>query len=292
MTARTSRVRICHNHAWGYKETIRGIAMLDAAQRSKYLERIGFTEEPEPTREVLDALVCAHQMRIPFSTVALHRAGVAPDLSVDALYEKVMEQGLGGYCFELNKLFQELLETLGYAARPVLSRAVRGRESRMPINHRGILVELDGAELSVDVGFGGPMPAGALLLEDGAEQEVLGETYITERAPSGWWKICRMTKAAADLHDDGVPARRQTELELCTAHVEDIDFAALSEACSKPGTLFRDHEVVNLRTPSGHKAYMDGTLTVRENGQKTMTEFATATEQDAALVEHFGMRLA
>lgn len=264
--------------------------MLNDAQRDAYLEKLGFGKAPAAGRTELDELVRAHQMSIPFSTVALHRAGAAPDLSVEALFQKVVECGLGGYCFELNKLFQELLESLGYAARPVLSRAVRGRESRMPINHRGILVELEGAELSVDVGFGGPMPAGALLLEDGAEQEVLGETYIPERAPGDWWKICRITKAAADLHDDGLPVRRQTELELCTAVVEDIDFVALSEACSKPGTLFRDHEVVNLRTPSGYKAYMDGTLTVRENGQKTVTEFATAAEQDTALAEHFGMR--
>lgn len=266
--------------------------MLTAEGRDAYLEKLGFHGAPKATKESLDALISAHQMRIPFSTVALHRAGCAPDLSVDALHGKVVEQGLGGYCFELNKLFQELLETLGYSVRPVLSRAVRGREGRMPINHRGILVELDGVEFSADVGFGGPMPAGALLLEDGAEQVICKETYIAERAPSGWWKICRITRAEADLHDDGLPVRRQTELELCTAVVEDIDFAALSEACSKPGTLFRDHEVVNLRTPGGYVGYLDGVLTVRENGQKTVTELATAAEQDAALAEHFGMQFA
>lgn len=266
--------------------------MLTAERRDAYLEKLGFQQVPEATKASLDALISAHQMSIPFSTMALHRAGCAPDLSADALYEKVVEQGLGGYCFELNKLFQELLETLGFSVRPALSRAVRGRDGRMPINHRGIVATLDEGTFSADVGFGGPMPAGALRLEDGAEQVICGETYITERADDAWWKICRITRAGADLHDDGVPARRQTELELCTAAVEDIDFAALSDACSKPGTLFRDHEVVNLRTPGGHVGYLDGVLTVREGGQKTVTELATAAERDAALAERFGIRFA
>lgn len=266
--------------------------MLNEAQTSAYLARLGLQSAPTGDRAGLDQLVHAHQTHIPFSTVGIHRADGAPDLSVDALFHRVVELGQGGYCFELNKLFEELLRTLGYDARPVLSRAVRGREERMPINHRGLLVALRRRQYSVDVGFGGPMPAGALLLGDGLAQNVRGEVYITRLTNDGWWRIDRNTKAEADLHDDHLPARCQTELELCTAAVEDIDFAALSEACSKPGTLFRDHEVVNLRTAEGYKGYKDGVLTVREGGQKTVTEFNTPGEQDAALLEHFGMQFA
>lgn len=264
--------------------------MLSHEQRDAYLEKLGCEGVPQPTKEHLDALVYAHQTHIPFSTLTVHRGGGAPDLSTEALFDRVVASGQGGYCFELNKLFEELLLSLGYEARPVLSRAVRGRDGRMPINHRGIVVTLDDGDYSVDVGFGGPMPAGALKLAEGLEQNVLGETYITERAGDGWWKIDRITKAAADLHDDGVPARRQTELELCTAVVEDIDFAALSLMCAQPGTLFRDHDVINLRTPEGYKGYKDGVLTVRANGEKAVTELAAA-EEAASLAEHFGMQL-
>ena len=48
---------------------------------------------------------------------------------------------------------------LGFEVRPALSRAVRGRGGRMPINHRGIIAYADEGACSVDVGFGGPMPA-------------------------------------------------------------------------------------------------------------------------------------
>ena len=50
--------------------------------------------------------------------------------------------------------------------------------------------------------------------------------------------------------------------------------------------------MVYLRTARGDVGYLDGMLTVREGGQKTVTELATAAERDAALAERFGIRFA
>lgn len=261
--------------------------MLSDQERNAYLSKLGFSEAPEPTKENLDRLIYAHQTNIPFSTVELHKSQTTPDLSLGSIYNKVIVQGKGGYCFELNKLFQALLESLGYKTRPVLCRAVRGRESKMPINHRGMIVAIDELEFSVDVGFGGPMPAGALELTPSIEQDICGETFIAEKDGS-WWKIERITKAKADLYDDEVPTRRQTELELCSATVDDIDFGPLNVFCSQPGTLFRDHDVINLRTTNGYKGYKDGILTIRENGKKTVIELGKE-DRNAALLKHFNI---
>lgn len=264
--------------------------MLNAEQIRLYLKRLGLEEAPDRTREGLDALIYAHQTHVPFETIGVHRGEGQPDLSVDGLFDKVVAQEKGGYCFELNKLFEELLLGLGFDARPVLSRAVRGRDSRMPINHRGILVAFDEGAAFADVGFGGPMPAGALMLDAGREQDICGETYITEPTEGGWWKVDRITRAEADFHDDGLPSRRQTELELCTADIEDIDFEPLSVFCCQPGTLFRDHEVVNLRTDDGYKGYKDGVLTLREGTDKTVIELGSEEDRARALHEHFGLK--
>lgn len=263
--------------------------MLTAEQIRAYLDRLGIDEPPEPTLEALDRLVWQHQTHVPFETIGLHRAGAAPALDTESLFDKVVAQRKGGYCFELNKLFTELLAALGFDARPTLSRAVRGREGRMPINHRGIIVAIGGQDYAADVGFGGPMPAGVLRLADCGDQVVRGETYATVPDANGWWRIERITQAGADLYDDAVPVRRQVELELCPAAVEDIDFDALNEHCSRPGTLFRDHETVNLRTDGGYRGFKDGVLTIREGGQKTVVELVGREAQDAALLEHFGL---
>lgn len=264
--------------------------MLTDTQIDAYFKRIGFEGRVTNSKHTLDELVLAHQCTIPFETVTLHRRGGGPRLETEFIFEKVVERELGGYCFELNKLFEELLASLGFGVRPALSRAVRGRGGRMPINHRGIIAYADEGACSVDVGFGGPMPAGALLLSHGLEQEIFGETYTPRETENSWWKIERLTQAAGDNYDDDKPVRRQVELELCTAAVEDIDFSALNLYFSQPGTLFHDHEIVNLRTRSGYVGLKDGVLTVREDGRKTVSEIDDPQKVNETLARCFGLR--
>lgn len=263
--------------------------MLSDSQVQAYLDRLGFEGEPRVDAETLSELVLRHQSSIPFETVTLHRSQMAPSLDAGDIYEKLIEKQLGGYCFELNKSFEGLLKALGFDVRPVLSRAVRGRDSRMPINHRGVLVQLPDGVYSADVGFGGPMPAGALKLEDGLKQTINGEVYIPRKTSDGWWSIDRITQAKTDLYDDNLPERQQTELELCTVEVEDIDFDALNHFCAMPGTLFSEHEIVNLRVPGGYCALMDDKLTKRINGQKEVVELKDLDETNKVLAEVFGM---
>lgn len=262
--------------------------MLDKDQVQAYLDRIQFDGPIDYDRDTLDRFVFKHQTAVPFETVVLHRSKETPSLDIEDIYAKVVSNHGGGYCFELNKAFGALLGSLGFNVRPVLSRAVRGREGRMPINHRGLLVSLDDGIYYVDVGFGGPMPSGALKLESGVDQCINGEIYAASKSDEYWWKIERITRAELDSYDDDIEPRRQVELELCNAPVEEQDFDSLNEFFSKPGTLFRDHEIVNLRTPNGYLGYKDGVLTVRENGKKEISEM-DSDEVDAVLDEMFGL---
>mgnify|MGYP002765544723 FL=1 len=262
--------------------------MLDDAMVSQYLARIGWSSDVSVNRETLDGLVYAHQCGVPFETADLVAAGETPSLEIGKLFEKILADRHGGYCFELNKLFEALLRSLGFDARPCLSRAVRGREGRMPINHRGVLVFVDGVLTSVDVGFGGPLPAGSLALGDECEQTIRGEVYIPRRIDEHWWAIDRISQAKRDLYGDEGPSRRQTELELCVAAVEDIDFEALNLACSQPGTVFRDSVMANIRTANGFKSIGRGMLNVREFGTSMKTPLEDDAAVSAALLEHFG----
>ncbi len=264
--------------------------MLAPAQVDAYLARIGFAGAARADRATLDALVALHQLSVPFETIGLRRAGGTPDLALDALFRKVVAEGRGGYCFELNRLFQALLASLGFSVRPVLCRAVLGRPGRMPVNHRGMVVALGGEELFADVGFGGPMPLGALPLRDGVEQAVAGETFVAADAGGGWWRVERVTSAAGDLFNEAAPPRRQVELELCAAVVEEQDFDALNLAFSSPGALFRDHDLANLRTPRGYVGLRDRRLTIREDGRRDIIDLPDDDAVAAALAERFGLR--
>lgn len=260
-------------------------APLSDAQLRAYLERIGLgglSQDAQPARELLDRLVFAHQCSIPFSTAGIVSEGRPPALDVPSLFTKLVKEGRGGFCFELNMLFEKLLLALGYDARACLCRSVRGREAPTGINHRAELVSCDGELLFADVGFGGPMCAKALPVRDGAELDDGSHRFFCRRLGKTWWAVDRATTGPGDMFGDDCAPRRQTELLFCTAFVDDGDFALLSCALSQPGSLFRDHVLVNLRTPDGYIACRD--LELRQRGAVSRTEtFATPEERDAAL---------
>ena len=252
--------------------------MLTQRQTDEYLERIGVAARPAATEEALGMLMERHLMSVPFETVGLCREGRTPDLRLEALFDKIVRRRRGGYCFELNKLFEALLAALGYEARPCLCRSADVPGQRDPINHRGVLVALEGTSVLADVGYGGPAPGGPLRLAPGA-QEVLGERFEATPLDDAWWRIDRFRASTGE---------RLGVMELCATRVEDVDFAALNLASSQPGTMFRDREMANLRTPGGHVSLRGRRLTVREGAARHVVELDDDAVDDA-LRRFFGL---
>lgn len=261
-----------------------------APQAQAYLERIGCTRPAGATQGALDELVYAHQCSIPFETIDMHQCTEAPDLDPGHVFDKIVTQHRGGYCYELNALFERLLVSLGFAARPCLCRAVCGQIEKDPINHRGILVAIDGREVFADVGFGGPLPCASVNLSNGQEQVIRGERFTTNKLDDYWWAIDRVTQAKKDLYGIEGPSRVQTEIEFCLATVTDKDFDSLNLSCSQPGMEFHDHRIANLRTKDGYYGIWDDTLTVRANGERTRTPLPDEAAFADALETYFGFR--
>ena len=56
---------------------------------------------------------------IPFENLESFEEGRIPSLDTQDLYTKIVVCKRGGYCFELNKLFYELIKTLGFMVYPL-----------------------------------------------------------------------------------------------------------------------------------------------------------------------------
>ena len=137
--------------------------MLSVRETEKYLQRVGYNGGVTPSLGNLQKLMTCHLRSVPYETVTIHRSGQTPSLAVADLFAKIVEGKGGGYCFEQNTLFQALLECLGYTVRPCFCRSTDTPGQVDPINHRGVLVTLDGKQYLADVGWGGPMAQGPLL---------------------------------------------------------------------------------------------------------------------------------
>ncbi len=143
-----------------------------------YLPRLGFDAPPPPTLHTLRVLQQRHTEAFPFETIAtLLRLPVAIDLA--SLQRKLLHEGRGGYCFELNSLFLALLQALGFEARALTARVMMGRvdDALPPRSHMLVEVRLDEAAYMVDVGFGGMVPTGPLRLDTEAPQATAHEDY-------------------------------------------------------------------------------------------------------------------
>jgi len=142
------------------------IPALSAEQLSAWLRRIGIDKAPEtPTLPLLNALITGHLGHIPFENLdALLGRRVAID--VPAVFEKLVHQGRGGYCFELNTLFCAGLKALGYAVTPLAARVRWNVPETTPtgLSHMLLRVEVAHESYIADVGFGGPTPDRALSL--------------------------------------------------------------------------------------------------------------------------------
>jgi N-hydroxyarylamine O-acetyltransferase len=246
-----------------------------------YLARIGMSRPKSLSKEYLDDLVLAHQCSIVFENLDVCKYDRPIELSTERLFDKIVTRGRGGYCFELNGLFVKLLQALGYDAYSCPCRILRPdtMTSPGPVLHRGNAVRLDGKHLFCDVGYGGPMPPGALYFEDEHRQVVDGETYWFTRRDEFWWMLSRLTKGAGDSmirnpNDPNETAVHEHNFMLISpASWAPTDFIAPNNSCSKePTAIFRKSITVNQRRPDGYKSLSGNVFTVLKDGVRTRRE--------------------
>lgn len=218
--------------------------------------------------KLLDALICAHQKTIAFECMD-SRFSLAPiDLSIPALEEKVMQRGRGGYCFELNALFTAFLKHCGFTVRPVMARIVRMATGPLsPMNHYGIVVDLQGHLRYADVGFGGPMAACSLPLAHNAIVPSERQEFQVSQLDQLWWLISY--RKAGSTEDFIHVCKFQQEACLPS------DFLPLSwYAETHPDSVFKNTLLLNRRTEDGNVSLRETCFTKTQNGVTSKKEIS------------------
>ena len=137
-----------------------------------YFHSIGLElpEDLTPNSALLRQLHLAHCTTVPYENLDMIR-GIPTSLEADALFHKIVEEGRGGLCFELNGSFGNLLRALGYQVTDYAARYLRG-ESTLPMRrHRVLKVEATDGIWLCDVGIGEVCQREPVNLEEGLVQE-------------------------------------------------------------------------------------------------------------------------
>ncbi len=141
-----------------------------------YLQRIGYSGNTGISAETLQNLQRAHLSHVPYENLDLlyRRPG---SLEIAELYQKIVLDRRGGYCFELNGLLAWLLRELGFHVTEYFGRWLQGEIPLPPRRHRVLKVKVSGRNFLVDAGMGRVCPLEPLELQVGVTQTREGQDY-------------------------------------------------------------------------------------------------------------------
>lgn len=244
----------------------------------------------------LERLQRAHVTTVPFETLAITGSpfddgdggglgdfGDGVRLDYAHLFEKIVDGERGGFCFELNGLFNRLLDALGFDVTRVAARVVGSDGTgRPPANHLVNLVELD-RRYVVDVGVGVPTMRRPLPLDGSVRTDDAGvswrvtpcdrpdETYVTQWRP----------------HADGDWQDRYWFSE--TSRPFHYFEATCDYLQTAPESPFTGDPTVSIATDDGHLKLGRDTLT-RDVGDEETIRHVDAAEWHEVLAREFGVR--
>lgn len=157
----------------------------------------------------LAKLIRSHLGTFAFSSLGV-QLGDSLDLDPDSLFDRIVTQRRGGYCFEQNGLFFEVLQEMGFAPVLMLARVLMQGNVHPGLTHRMSLVDLDGRLHVADVGFGlhGPRVPVPIDGEETRDDQRCfrvvahqGELHLQIRQEDGWSSLYKFVLARYGQQD-------------------------------------------------------------------------------------------
>ena len=246
--------------------------------------RLSYDGPREPTLPVLHALTAAHAQSIPFENldVLLNRR---IRLESDALFKKLVHDRRGGYCFEQNGLFLEVLGRLGFAVTPLSARVrlQRPRDFIPPRTHMFIRADIDGERWLSGVGVGALSLTCAIRLGTEDEQATPHEPrrivrersllFHQARLGDAWHDVCEFTLEEMPAID------REVGNWFTSTH---------------PLSHFRNRLIASRAASDGrHLTLLNDEFTVRQRDGTAVTRRVSSPEDlFAILAAEFGLHFA
>lgn len=254
--------------------------MFTQNQIHEYLNRIGYFAPLTISEAALSDLQWAHLTHIPYENLNI-LAGIPLSLDPNALFEKIIRKHRGGYCFELQGLFKELLVSLGFS---VTQYAARFLDEDGPVQmrrHRVLVVTLNKNRYLVDVGVRNEAPRKALLL---MEHEVQSDgvcEYRFEKDDFFGWVLLQKEQGK-----DWTPMYGFTE----EIQIDD-DFIMPSFYCEKhPDSTFNKFMKISIFMGESNFTLVDGVLKEYRHAKvRLRRRLNDSAEIRAILKQYFGL---
>lgn len=245
----------------------------------KSLERIGYSGSLDVTHEVLTALQKAFLYNVPFENLDIH-ARIPITLDPHRFYQKIVQNGRGGFCYECNSVFYQLLRQLGFDVHFIAARMTETNIHNQRYSHTALLVNLERPYL-VDVGNGQSVMVPMAIGED-TVSEAEGIQYKVALFDAVEYALY-FRKQGADWHPRFVFSTTPRQLEefapMCLFHQ------------TSPDSLFMKQRLCTLPTPGGRMTLLGNQFSIMDNGNETTVTLESDQQIDAILQQYFKLRL-
>jgi N-hydroxyarylamine O-acetyltransferase len=262
----------------------------NAVNVTQYLARIGYEGSVEPTLANLDALIDRHLASVPFENIDIVRLHRPIVLDPERHFDKIVGERRGGFCYELNGLFAELLRTFGFqVTRGYGVWPTQDGEWTVPFDHIVLAVTKpeSGERWLVDVGFGAGCPVVAIPLAPEAIRAIEHREVAKYRA----------TPIAGKSDNWRIEAKRtDTEWEL----VYEVDLTpreieAYAEQCSylqtSPASHFTHDVLCSLPLENGRVTIGGGKFILTQDCERTERPLAGIGDELELLRDWFGIEI-
>jgi N-hydroxyarylamine O-acetyltransferase len=226
---------------------------MDGPELDAYLARIGAARPARADATALRELQLRHLRTVPFENLSIH-LGEPIVLEPGALLDKLLRRRRGGFCYELNGAFSDLLSSLGFGVTLLAARVFGDDGPGPPFDHLALRVDAGGSgPWLADVGFG-RHSSYPLRLDSREEQADPGGTFRIAETPDGDLDVIR----------DGQP---QYRLEPRPRSLGDFEPTCWWQQTS-PRSHFTRSLVCSLLTEHGRVTLSDRTLIQTTGGHR------------------------
>ena len=157
----------------------------------KYLQRIGYNGSMQPIIELLQVLQKRHLLSVPFENLDIHYK-IPIQLDIETIFEKVVIKKRGGFCYELNGIFYELLRAIGFDVKMISARVFDQRQQIFSpeFDHLAIIAKIDSVDYLADAGFG-EFAFSPLQVEPDTIQNDERGNFRIERHDNSYYKVVK-----------------------------------------------------------------------------------------------------
>ena len=249
-----------------------------------YLARIQYVQSLKPDVQTLRGLQLAHMLTVPFENLDI---GIKRQIRLDrqSLWNKIVIQRRGGFCYEVNGLFAWLLEEIGFDITYLNARDYHPEDDAFGIDfdHLTLLVHIpkESTRWLVDVGWGDTFTQ-PLDLDSSDWQEQGLRAYRLEPFRDGYqlWQRGYIGEVERQYYFDLTPHRFPAEYE-----------AACHYHQTSPESIFTRRRIISRLTEDGRVSLDSGRLILTKNGQRSERPFENEEEFHILLQHYFGFDL-